>query len=265
MMLSGYGLNANAAEGGDFKLEPSTVSSSSGSSTFGSDFKMTASHIGLGAIGESTGGDFRVLGGYIYTLNRGDRDSDSILDGIDNCPIIGNINQDNLDSDAFGDVCDDDVDGDLILNGDDPDDDNDGMNDVYENNYPFLNPFDPNDAAIDLDGDGLTNLQEFQLNPNLNPVNPDTDGDGIDDGLDTDPIISNNTCIGADTMFIDDVFSDIQCAATNSITVELTQPNSVQTSGHLTLIAPMIIFQPGFKVQGKLNVRSTNPCTACGP
>jgi len=262
-MLCGYGLNAFAAEGGDFTLYPSTVSSSSGSAQAG-DFKITASHIGLGAFGESTGGDFRVLAGYIYTLNRGDRDSDTIADLTDNCPTLGNTGQQNLDMDAFGDVCDADVDGDSILNGADPDDDNDGMHDSFEISFG-LNPYSPTDAGLDPDNDGLTSLEEFELNPNLNPNDPDTDGDGIDDGLDSDPIMTNNTCVGADPTFIDDVSSDIQCAASNSIIVELTLPDSVQTSGHLRLIAPMVIFKPGFKVQGQLNVRSTHPCAACGP
>ena len=35
-------------------------------------------------------------------------------------------------------------------------------------------------AQEDPDRDGLTNLQEFQLG--TNPINPDTDGDGLNDG-----------------------------------------------------------------------------------
>ena len=43
-----------------------------------------------------------------------------------------------------------------------------------------LNPNDPSDAILDLDHDGLTNLREYQLGTDLR--NPDTDGDGINDG-----------------------------------------------------------------------------------
>ena len=61
----------------------------------------------------------------------------------------------------------------------DPDDDNDGMPDWYESKYG-LNPFYAGDANQDPDNDGLTNLQESQYN--TDPNNPDTDGDGINDG-----------------------------------------------------------------------------------
>jgi len=41
-----------------------------------------------------------------------DSDVDDIADASDNCPAVANNNQDNLDGDAFGDLCDDDIDGD---------------------------------------------------------------------------------------------------------------------------------------------------------
>lgn len=54
-----------------------------------------------------------------------------------------------------------DSDGDGIPDATDPDDDNDGMPDDYETDKGF-NPLDAADAALDADGDGLTNLEEFQ-------------------------------------------------------------------------------------------------------
>jgi len=54
-----------------------------------------------------------------------------------------------------------DTDGDGILDINDPDDDNDGIPDIFEiaNGLDSLNPAD---ASADPDGDGATNLQEFQ-------------------------------------------------------------------------------------------------------
>jgi hypothetical protein len=45
------------------------------------------------------------------------------------------------------------------------DSDGDGLPDDWENLYS-LDPLNPNDAALDSDADGLTNLQEFQLGTN---------------------------------------------------------------------------------------------------
>ncbi|MBZ0159098.1 MAG: hypothetical protein K8G79_02970, partial [bacterium] len=64
------------------------------------------------------------------------------------------------------------------------DTDHDGMPDTWEVAHG-LNPNDPSDAAQDPDGDGLTNLQEFQAS--TDPHNRDTDGDGIIDGEATTP------------------------------------------------------------------------------
>jgi hypothetical protein len=46
------------------------------------------------------------------------------------------------------------------VNGANPDRDGDGMSNDWEQDH-LLNPDDPGDAALDSDGDGLTNLQEF--------------------------------------------------------------------------------------------------------
>ena len=173
--------------------------------------------------------------------------------GGDNCPSVPNPDQANSDSDLEGNACD-------------SDDDNDGMTDVFEN-ANGLNSLDPNDAGLDPDDDGLTNLEEFKLSPNLNPNNPDTDGDGIDDSLDNEPVFSDNNCTGGQTLnalfteaiLREIVTTDITCGATISITIE---PTEVQNTGSLRLIAPKVIFKPGFK-SGELHVISKNSCAVC--
>jgi Carboxypeptidase regulatory-like domain/Bacterial TSP3 repeat len=57
------------------------------------------------------------------------------------------------------------------------------VNDGIPDSWKIAHGFDPNDPSVagqDTDGDGLTNLQEFQLG--TDPRNPDTDGDGVSDG-----------------------------------------------------------------------------------
>jgi arylsulfatase A-like enzyme len=61
-----------------------------------------------------------------------------------------------------------------------PDNDLDGMPNWFEDEYVGLDREDPRDAALDFDHDGLTNLEEFQNG--TDPLNPDTDGDGVSDG-----------------------------------------------------------------------------------
>ena len=80
------------------------------------------------------------------------------------------------------------------------DSDGDGMPDSFEVRYAFLDPGDPQDAALDRDRDGLTNLQEFKLKTKLD--DGDTDADALTDGdevnrFKTNPLIRDTDRDGA--------------------------------------------------------------------
>jgi uncharacterized repeat protein (TIGR01451 family) len=86
------------------------------------------------------------------------------------------------------------VQGTIIINVVIPNDaDGDGIPDDWEI-ANGLNPHDPSDAGQDLDGDGLTNLQEYQLG--TNPRLADTDGDGVSDGAE---VLRGTNPLNADT------------------------------------------------------------------
>lgn len=106
------------------------------------------------------GTDVRTVDAAVTVLQ--DTDSDSVADIYDNCPDVSNLNQKNFDNDSQGDICDED-------------DDDDGMPDEWELQYG-LDPFS-NDALLDTDNDGISNIDEF-----LNDTSPvikqgDIDGD----------------------------------------------------------------------------------------
>jgi len=68
------------------------------------------------------------------------------------------------------------------VRGTNDDSDYDGMPDEWERYYG-LNPGDPEDALLDRDGDGVTNIMEYRLNrdPTRTPADDDVDDDTEDD------------------------------------------------------------------------------------
>ena len=110
-----------------------------------------------------------------------DGDGDSITSPTDNCPDMTNLDQTNTDGDSQGDACD-------------GDDDNDGLSDSLETSLGT----DP--LLIDSDGDSLSDFDEINVDgdpttytpgQDLNPLQSDTDSDGINDNLDPIPLSFN--------------------------------------------------------------------------
>jgi hypothetical protein len=118
--------------------------------------------------------------GYDYRTGSGrfslDADGDGYNHDSDNCPLISNPTQADLDGDGAGDVCDNDIDGDGLTNA--------------QETIHGTNPSNP-----DTDGDGLNDGNEVNTY-STNPLIADTDGDGLTDGAEintygTSPTTSN--------------------------------------------------------------------------
>ncbi len=105
--------------------------------------------------------------GMLNTVDADD-DNDGVNDGADAFPLDPGETLD-IDGDGTGNNADAfpndpaetlDTDGDSLGNNADTDDDGDQLPDTYEIDNSF-DPLNPADAALDTDGDGATNLQEF--------------------------------------------------------------------------------------------------------
>jgi len=132
----------------------------------------------------------------------------------DNCPRIINMNQNDMDSDGIGDVCDTDIDGDGIKQDyDDSGNPNENpcIGGIFENcddNCPLaVNPGQEDadndgigdlcDGDLDTDGvaDDIDNCPDL-YNPDQDDTNNDGEGDQCDDDIDGDGKYNHNdNCI----------------------------------------------------------------------
>ncbi|MEW6330088.1 MAG: S8 family serine peptidase [Pseudomonadota bacterium] len=117
--------------------------------------------------------------GFDYRTGNGrmslDADADGFNHDTDNCRLVSNPTQADLDGDGAGDACDSDIDG-------------DGLSNSQESSLG-TDPQNP-----DTDGDGLTDGAEVNTY-STSPVQADTDGDGLTDGAEvsggTNPVVSD--------------------------------------------------------------------------
>jgi hypothetical protein len=92
----------------------------------------------------------------------GDMDGDGVVDGQDNCPLVANPDQEDLDDDGYGDAC----------------------------FFPeYISPCCGPECALDSDGDDIPDVLDrcpWEVNPGGIEDNEDTDGDGVGDICDDD-------------------------------------------------------------------------------
>ena len=133
------------------------------------------------------------LGSLIDVCPVTDSDEDGVDDPEDNCQAVPNPGQEDADGDGFGDACDDDIDGDGVLNESDVCPGGDDTVDTDGDGVPDDCDVCANDADNDADGDGVCGDVDVCLGDD---ATGDSDGDGLCDDLDPCTGSSNSDADG---------------------------------------------------------------------
>lgn len=118
-----------------------------------------------------------------------------------------------------------------------PDSDGDGIPDAWEESNNLNSNL--NDASLDTDNDGLTNLEEYLAF--TDPNNADTDGDGLKDGVDPSPGMASDNKPFADAgpdMTYDPAIITLDGSGSsdpNSLTLEYNWTESEKNPAKVTL------------------------------
>ncbi len=158
-----------------------------------------------------------------------DTDDDGIKDGQDNCPLISNPSQTDTDRDGKGDACD------TVDNSSPPpssDSDGDGVPDSRDNCRSIANASqtdtdrDGKGDACDTDDDNDSSSDTNEGDIGTDPLDADTDNDGVLDGKDNCPLVANSDQADNDKNGKGDV-----CDAVNGQDVVASDGADTGTSG----------------------------------